>query len=105
MDYIEAGYTISEKLNIKTRVIDALLVNTLGFLFKTYGDESYLHMLILIALLSKTRPEELYLFYSHDKNLTNNVFKLLPYLIDINNDLQLEVYTRSDDDYYIVPPR
>ena len=67
MDYIMAAEKISEKINIKTKALDALLVNTLGFLFKAYGDESYLHMLILITLLSIKSPEQLYLFYSHDK--------------------------------------
>ena len=110
MDYIMAAEKISEKINIKTKALDALLVNTLGFLFKAYGDESYLHMLILITLLSIKSPEQLYLFYSHDKNLTNNVFNLLPHLYTINPALQLEVYTRQKDVYnrdiyYIVPAR
>ena len=67
-------------------------------------------MLILITLLSIKSPEQLYLFYSHDKNLTNNVFNLLPHLYTINPALQLEVYTRQKDVYnrdiyYIVPAR
>ena len=42
------------------------------------------------------------------KNLTNNVFNLLPHLYTINPALQLEVYTRQKDVYnrdiyYIVP--
>ena len=44
------------------------------------------------------------------KNLTNNVFNLLPHLYTINPALQLEVYTRQKDVYnrdiyYIVPKR